>query len=68
MHDKKRENKIIPDEEMILRLKNFWVWGLEWERKVWGGEETKTVKRDRGEMNKNCVITIYRHIHSSMDR
>ena len=62
MHDKNRENKIIPDEEMILRLKNFWVWGLEWERKDWGDEETKTVERDRGEMKKNRVVTIYRHI------
>ena len=52
MHDTNRENKIIPEEEMILRPKNFWVWGLEWERKVWKGEETKTIERDRGEMKK----------------
>ena len=29
---------------------------------------TKTIKRDWGEMKKNCVVTIYRHIRSSMDR
>ena len=65
MHDKNKKNKIIPDEKMILRSKNFWVWDLEWERKVWGGEETKTVKRDQGEMNKNCAITIYRQLSRS---
>ena len=46
MHDKNRENKIIPDEEMILRLKKTWERGLEWLRKVWGGEETQIVERD----------------------
>ena len=29
MHDKNRESKIKPDEELISRLKNFWVRGLE---------------------------------------
>ena len=68
MQDKNREKKIILDEEMIFRPKNFWVWGLEWERKVWGGEKTKTIERDRGEMKKNCVDPLYRNPSFSMDR
>ena len=31
------------------------------------GEETERVERDRERMKKNCVVTIYRQIHSSMD-
>ena len=35
------------------RPKITWEWSLEWERKVSGGEETRSVERDRGGMRKN---------------
>ena len=38
------------------------------ERKVWEGDKTKTIKRDWGEMKKNCTDPIYRKSQISMDR
>ena len=57
---KKRKTRSYQWRKNQSRLKITWEWGLEWERRVWEGEETSSVKRDQGE--------IYRNIHSLMHR
>ena len=55
-------------KKMILRLKIEWGRGLEWEKCVWGGDESKRVERDREKWVRNHANAIYRNPWFSMDR
>ena len=62
MHEEWMKKRHTRSRTCSLRLKNTWVWGLEFKREVWEVKKTKTIERDRGEMKKIRADPIYRKV------
>ena len=61
MHDERMKKRHTKRKKCTQRPKNTWVEGLECEREVLGGEKTKTIKRDYGEMKKSRADPLFRN-------
>ena len=68
MHEEWRIKDPYQRRKAWSRLKSKWGRWRVWVRSVWERIERVFVERDRWELKKNHVLTIYRQIHSSMDQ
>ena len=68
MHEEWRIKDPYQRRKAWSRLKSKWGRWRVWVRSVWERIERVFVERDRWELKKNHVLTIYRQIHNSMDQ